>query len=441
MSRVPDRLVAPTTARRSFVRQTAFLASGAAVGALSLSRSAHPAGSDVLRIGLVGCGGRGSGAAVDALNADPGTRLVALADSFEDRLNASLARLKRAKPDQVAVDREHCFVGFDACVRLIASGVDVVLLATPPHFRPAHLAACVAAGKHVFCEKPMAVDAPGVRAVEAACQTARQKNLSIVSGLCYRHAPGIQETMKRVQAGAIGQIIAVQATYNCSSPWFRNRKREPGWTEMEYQMRNWYPFTWLSGDHNVEQHVHCLDQALWGLKGKPPLKAWGMGGRQRREDPAIGNIFDHHAVVYEYADGARVFSFCRRQEGCFNEVTNRFFGTRGRCELMKNVIEGESPWRYQGPKANMYAIEHEVLFRSIRQSEPVNDGTFMTLSTMMEILGRMATYTGGEITWEQALHSNESLAPSRYAWDADPPILPGPDGQYPIAMPGITRCS
>jgi len=438
MSRGLKSAPAPAASRRSFLQTTTL----AAAGALTLARGAHAAGGDeTLRVGLVGCGGRGSGAANDAMNADPGVRLVAMADAFQDRLDASLQRLKKVKPDQVAVDPEHCFVGFDACDRLLASGVDVVLLATPPHFRPLHLAACVAAGKHVFCEKPMAVDAPGVRAVLAACQAARQKDLSVVSGLCYRHAPGIQETMKRVHGGQIGEIIALQATYNCATPWFRNRKREPQWTEMEYQMRNWYPFTWLSGDHNVEQHVHSLDKSLWALGGKTPLKAWGMGGRQRREPPAIGNIFDHHAVVYEFAEGVRVFSFCRRQDGCFNEITDRVFGTRGRCELMKNVIEGPSPWRYQGPKGNMYVAEHEVLFRSIRQRKPVNDGAFMTLSTLMEIMGRMATYTGQEITWEQALNSQESLAPARYAWDAEPPVLPGPDGQYPLALPGITRFS
>ena len=440
MSQNRGNIAASSRSRRDFLRGATLLTAGAAAAAsLSVSRAVHAAGSDAIRVGLVGCGGRGCGAAVNALNADRGARLVAVADAFQDRLDGSVERLRKAKPDQVAVDRDHRFAGFEACDRLIASGVDVVLLATPPHFRPLHLAACVAAGKHVFCEKPMAVDAPGIRAVEAACQQAKQKNLSIVSGLCYRHDPGIQETMKRVRDGAIGKIVAIQETYNTATPWFRNRKREPNWTEMEYQVRNWYPFTWLSGDHNVEQHVHSLDKACWALGDRPPLKAWGMGGRQRREEPAIGNIYDHHAVVYEYTGGVRVCSFCRRQDGCANEMSDRFLGTRGRAELMKHVIEGESPWRYRGKKGNMYDAEHVVLFQSIRRSAPVNDGSFMTLSTMMAILGRMTTYTGQEITWEQAIHSKESLAHARYAWDAAPPVLPNADGQYPQALPGITR--
>ena len=435
MSLDSKNVSASPSSRRNFLRSSALLAASS----LAIPRSVHAVGSDLLRVGLVGCGGRGSGAAVNALNADRGARLVAMADAFQDRIDGSLERLKKAKPDQVTVDRDHCFVGFDACDRLIASGVDVVLLATPPHFRPQHLAACVAAGKHVFCEKPMAVDAPGVLAVQAASQSAKQKNLSIVAGLCFRYAPGTRETMKRVLDGGIGKIIAIQSTYNTSSPWHRNRQREPGWTEMEYQMRNWYPFTWLSGDHNVEQHVHSLDKACWALAEQTPMKAWGLGGRQRRGEQSIGNIFDHHTVVYEYADGVRVYSFCRRQDGCANEVSDHFLGTLGRCELMKNTITGQTPWRYEGPKGNMYDAEHEVLFRSIRQRQPVNDGSFMTNSTMMAILGRMTTYTGQEITWEQAIQSKQSLSPSSYAWDAEPPILPGPDTQYPLALPGITR--
>jgi len=428
-----------SASRRQFLRKTAALATAGVAASLSLARSAYAAGSDTLRLGLVGCGGRGTGAAVNALDADPGTKVVALADAFPDRVESSLQRLKKSRPDRVAVDPDHCFAGFDACDKLLASGVDVVLLATPPHFRPMHLAACVAAGKHVFCEKPMAVDAPGVRSVSASCEEAKKKNLSVLAGLCCRHHTGIQETMKRVQDGAIGRIVAVQETYNVAGPWFRNKQREPGWTEMEYQMRNWYPFTWLSGDHNVAQHVHSLAKACWALGDRPPVKAWGLGGRQVRSATTIGNIFDHHAVVYEYSDGVRVYSFCRRQDGCANEVSDQILGTRGRAELIKGVIEGDNPWRYQGPKCNMHEAEHVVLFRALRQGKTVNDGSFMTLSTLMAILGRMVTYTGQTITWEQAAGSKESLSPARYAWDADPPILPEAGGGYPLAVPGVTR--
>jgi predicted dehydrogenase len=426
--------------RRDFLKTSAAVAGAAIAGCLSPSRAAYAAGSDVIKIGLVGCGGRGSGAAINAMNAGKDIRLVAMADAFPDRLQSSLQQLKKQRPDQVAVEPDHCFIGFDAYQKLIDSGVDVVLLATPPHFRPIHLAACVAAGKHTFFEKPVAVDAPGVREVIKACEEAKKRNLAAVCGLCWRHDAAVKETMKRVHDGAIGQIVAIQETYNASPPWFRNKPRESQWTEMEYQMRNWYPFTWLSGDHNVEQHVHSLDKACWALNDETPLKAWGMGGRQVRSEETIGQIFDHHAVCYQYASGVRVYSYCRRQGGCYNEVSDIILGSKGRALMPQRCsIEGENRWRYQGPKGNMYDVEHIELFESIRQGKPRNDGAYAALSTMLAILGRMATYTGKEITWEQAINSKEKLAPARYAWDAEPPVLPDKNGQYPMAVPGVTK--
>lgn len=429
------------SSRREFLKMSAAVAGAGALGSLAMGRAVHAAGSDVLRIGLVGCGGRGSGAAVNAMNVSSNNKLVAMADAFADRLERSLEQLQKAKPEQVAVDADHRFAGFDACQKLLASDVDVVLLATPPHFRPMHLKACVEAGKHVFAEKPVAVDAPGVRAVLAACEAARQKNLSIVSGLCWRYDNGVRETIARVHGGQIGRIVAIRTTYNCGPPWFRNVARQPGQTEMDYQMRNWYPFTWLSGDHNVEQHVHSLDKAAWALGDRPPARAWGMGGRQVRTEEAIGNIFDHHAVVYQFDDDVEVYSYCRRQAGCYNETSDYILGTKGRCNVLKYRIEGEKPWRYEGPKNNKYDDEHAALFQSIRQNKPINDGAFMTLSTMWAILGRMVTYTGQQITWQEAIDSSETLAPQRYDWDAAPPVLPDKDGKYPFAVPGITRFS
>ena len=427
----------PRASRRRFLTTSAVTAG--ALLTTGIQRTAHAAGNETLTIGLVGCGGRGSGAAVNALTADPGSKLVAMADVFGDRMEGSLPRIKKAKPDQVAVEPDQMFGGFDGYKKLIAGDVDVVILATPPHFRPAHLAACVEAGKHVFCEKPVAVDAPGVRAVLASCEEAKKKRLSIVSGLCWRYDPGVRETMKRVMDGAIGRIVTVQETYNCGPPWFRNKDRQPDWTEMEYQMRNWYPFTWLSGDHNVEQHVHSLDKVGWLMNEEPPERAWGMGGRQVRSEDAIGNIFDHHAVVYEYSGGARLHSYCRRQANCANDTSDHFFGTDGHCDVLKLRIDGKNEWRYDGPKGNKYVIEHEELFNSIRGGEPVNNGLFMARSTMLAILGRMVTYTGQAITWEKAINSEESLSPAAYAWDADPPSLPDADGDYPFAVPGVTR--
>ncbi len=425
--------------RRNFLKSTTAAIGAATAGSLAIGRTAHAAGSDILKIGLIGCGGRGTGAAANAMDADKNTKLVAMADAFADKMEGSLERLKKIKPDQVAVDADHCFSGFDAYKKLLASDVDVIVHGTTPHFRPEHLKACVDAGKHVFCEKPVAVDAPGVHAILDACEAAKKKNLSIVSGLCWRYHQGIQETIGRVRDGAVGDVVAIQTTYNCGAPWSRNKARQAEWTEMEHQMRNWYPFTWLSGDHNVEQHIHSLDKAAWILGDEPPQRAWGVGGRQVRSEEAIGNIFDHHAVVYEYANGVRVFSQCRRQTGCYNDVSDHVLGSKGTCNVIKFRIEGQNPWRYKGPKINMYVAEHEALFKAIRSGKPINNGLYMARSTMLAILGRMVTYTGKAITWDEAMNSKETLSPKNYAMDAAPPVMPNADGSYPLAMPGITK--
>jgi myo-inositol 2-dehydrogenase / D-chiro-inositol 1-dehydrogenase len=422
--------------RRDFLRKS--VASGvAAYSAVSLVRSVHAAGDDVLKIGLIGCGGRGSGAALNALGADKNCKLVAMADAFGDRLESSLRFIKKAGGDKVAVDADHCFVGLDAGDKLIQSGVDVVLLCEPPHFRPAHLKSAIAAGKHVFCEKPVAVDAPGVRSVLASAAEARKKGLSLVSGLCWRHNSGVRETMQRVLDGAIGDVVSIQETYLTGHT--SHRPRQPDWTEMLYQLRNWYYFTWLSGDFNVEQHVHSIDKAAWAMHDQPPLRAWGMGGRQVRVDPKFGTIFDHHAVVYECANGTRVHSYCRQMPGCFADVSDIIVGAKGKANVLKNKIEGEKTWHYSGPQPNMYDVEHQELFASIRAGKPINDGERVANSTMWTILGRMVDYTGQELTWEQAINSQETLAPAKYAFDAEPPVKPDADGRYPIAVPGVTQ--
>jgi predicted dehydrogenase len=436
------------------ISRRSFLSTSAAVGtaALALSRGVHAAGSDTLRVGLVGCGSRGAGAAANALNADKGTKLVALADAFGDRLEGSLARLKKMYPDQVDVNPSHCFVGFDAYQQLIASGVDVVLLATPPHFRPRHLKAAIEAGKHVFCEKPVAVDATGVRSVQATSELAKQKRLNLVSGLCWRYDTVIRETMKRVHGGAIGDIVAVQTTRNLGFLWSFPRK--PEWTEMEFQMRNWYYFTWLSGDHNVEQQIHGIDKCSWALKDEPPLRAWGTSGRQVRTESKWGNIYDHHAVVYEYASGARMYAFARQQPGCFNDYSEIILGTKGRCDLQKGRIEGETNWRYgatagdlsgyggrlrKGGLRPMHQVEQDELFAAIRAGKVINNGDYMCQSTLVAILGRTVGYTGQQITWEQMCKSREDLSPKRYAFDAEPPICRDAAGNYPVAIPGVTK--
>jgi len=432
-----------------------FLRTSAAVGGsvLAVHRGVHAAGSDILRVGLVGCGSRGAGAASNAINADPGVRVVALADAFADRMNGTLKVLKDRHPNQVDVDPSRCFAGFDSYKELIACGVDVVLLAAPPHFRPLHLAAAIEADKHVFAEKPVGVDATGVRSVMATCELARKKKLCIVSGLCWRYDTVIRETIQRVHDGAIGDIVAVQSTRNLGYLW--ERPRQPEWTEMEFQMRNWYYFTWLSGDHNVEQQIHGLDKCTWALRDRAPVKVWAASGRQVRVEPKYGDIYDHHAVVYEYDDGARMYAIARQQPNCYNDYSEMLMGTKGRCDLQKGRIEGETNWEY-GQQAGdlsgfgvkkarkdalrpMHQVEQDELFAAIRAGKVINNGEYMCLSTLVAIMGRTAGYTGQLIEWEQMKNSKLDLSPQRYAFDAAPPTLPGPDGKYPVAMPGVTK--
>ena len=437
MPKSTDSAAARQPSRRDFLKVSAATAGGALAGGLSIARGAHAAGDDVLKVGLIGCGGRGTGAAGNALNVDENTKLTALADPFADKMQGSIERLTKKYGDRIVADESTCFDGFDGYKKVIESGVDVVILATPPHFRPMHLEAAVNAGLHVFCEKPVAVDAPGIRSVLATCKKAKEKNLNVVSGLCWRYHNGVKETMKQVLDGAIGRITSIQETYLTGTLWHRGR--EPDDTEMKYQMRNWYYFTWLSGDHNTEQHVHSLDKALWAMGDEPPIRAWGTGGREVRTDPKWGDIYDHHAVVYEYPDNVLVHAYCRQQGGCYRDVSDHFIGTKGHANILRNQIDGENEWRYDGPGGSMYDLEHQALFEAIRSGRPINNGVYMARSTMLAILGRMVTYTGQAITWEDAINSEQSLSPAAYTWDADPPTLPDEEGRYPVAIPGVTK--
>ena len=439
MSHSQETHAAARSSRRDFLKtSSALAAAGALAGSLSIGRSAYAAGNDVLKIGLVGCGGRGTGAAVNALGADANCKLVAMADVFNERLQSSLENIKKEFPDKVAVNPDHCFLGFDSGKKLIESGVDVVILGEPPHFRPENLKAAVAAGKHVFCEKPVAVDAPGVRSILATVEEAKKKNLNIVSGLCWRYDVGVQETMKRVLDGAIGEIVSIQENY-LAGP-LSYRPRQPNWTEMEHQLRNWQYFVWLSGDFNNEQHVHSLDKAAWALREATPVRAWGIGGQQLR-NPKECDVYDHHAVTYEYAGGVHVHSYCRQMPGCPWDVSDIIFGTKGRANVLERRIEGEKKWQYKGAPAgaHMYDFEHERLFAAIRSGETINNGLYMAHSTMMAILGRLVDYTGQPITWEEMMKSQQTLAPAKYALDATPPVVPGQDGKYPCGTPGVTK--
>jgi myo-inositol 2-dehydrogenase / D-chiro-inositol 1-dehydrogenase len=423
--------------RRQFLKTSAAAISGAAVGSLTLPRAVHAAGSDVLKVGLIGCGGRGAGAAAQALGADPNTKLVAMADIFADRVKASRESLRKLKPEQVAVDDDHCFAGFDAYQKVIASGVDVVLIACTSKFHPEYLQAAVAAGKHVFVEKPHAIDPPGIYVVMAACEEARKKNLAVVSGLCWRYSPLVRETMKRVLDGAIGDIVAIQETY-MRAP-YRLIERQAGQSEIEYQFRNWYHFRWLSGDDVPQSLLHCLDKSAWALHEEPPVKAFGLGGRSSSVGSVFGDVFDNHSVVFEYANGVRVYGQCRAQNGCYGEVSDTLLGTKGRCYLLKGQIEGETNWKYQGGKENMYEVEHQELFASIRSGKPLNNGTYMARSSMLAILGQMVVYTGQQLTWDEALKSTWKAGPDQCAFDMEPPVKPDAAGIYPVPMPGVTR--
>jgi len=422
--------------RRDFFKQTA-VAAPVLAGGLSIARSAHAAGSDTIRLALIGCGGRGTGAAVQALNASRRARLVAMADAFEDRLHQSHQSISKKHTDRVDVPRERRFVGMDSYAKAIDAGVDLVLLTTPPGFRPLHFEAAVKANKHVFMEKPVAVDVPGIRRMIAANEEAKKKGLAVAVGLNIRHQNSAREAVvKRVHDGAIGDISYLRAYGNTGGVWVRPRKSDQ--TEMEYQMRNWYYFNWLCGDLIVEQTVHSLDLVNWG-KGAHPVEAQGMGGRQVRIGPEYGEIFDHHAVEYTYGDGTKMFLFCRHIRNCWNYFGGLAHGTKGDADLLGDLhLTGKEPIRFERG-APGHQVEHDDLFAALDAGQPYNEGDYGITSTMTAILGRMATYSGQVVKWDEAMKSDTDLGPERYSWDAEAPIKPGVDGLYASAMPGQTK--
>ena len=430
-----NTLNAGKTNRREFIKSTgAAVIGSAATFNLAFSTSAFAQNENTLKVGLIGCGGRGTGAANEALHADPNVVLTAMGDAFQDRLDQSFDNLLKMHPDKVKVENENKFVGFDAYRKVMESGVDVVLLATPPGFRPDHLNAAIDAGKHVFCEKPMAVDAPGVRKVLDAVKKSKEKNLSLVSGFTLRYDNQRRALFGRVLDGEIGKIKSVSSTRNGGYLWYK--PRQPTWGEMEYQLRNWYYYNWLSGDFIVEMIVHSLDMMSWAMGDKMPVRATGTGGRQARTDEKWGNIYDHFAIEYEYEDEVCGVNFCRQQDGCSTRNTVEVYGTEGNAFAGGNAfkITGKNQWEYQGEKNNPYQTQHNELFASIRKGQPMNDGDFMANSTMMAILGRMVAYSGQTLTWDEALNSNHVLGPdiNDYSWDLQ---WPGPG----IAIPGITK--
>jgi predicted dehydrogenase len=420
------------SSRRTFLmNSSATVAASAALASLEIAGNAYARADDTIKVGLVGCGGRGTGAAEQALTADKGVKLVAVADAFQNRADSCLELLKKSDVgSQVDVASDKVFIGFDAYKKVIDE-VDVVLLTSTPHFRPEHLAYAVAKGKHVFMEKPVATDAPGVRSVLQSVAEARSKGTAIVSGFCWRYDKPRRETMKRYFDGAVGKALAIETTYNSSGVWEPPKTREDVGSEMELQMRNWYYYDWLSGDHIVEQAIHGIDTMSWALGDKPPIQCFGVGGRQVRVEPKYGNIYDHFSIVYEYPDNVRGYHQCRHWKGTALRVKDYILGEKGVVDVFGNSISGENKWRYRGAKSNMYQVEHDEMFAALRAGKTPNNGEEAARTTLVAIMGRMAAYTGEVITYEAAMNSKENLGPKEYVWGDAP--------QRPVPMPGLTK--
>ncbi len=434
---------APESNRRDFLKTSAVAAGTVAAAQLALQSGVYASGDDAIKIGLVGCGGRGTGAASQALRTEGNVKLVGVADAFEDSAKNVVRNLRESLGEQgsrVAVKDDMIFTGFDAYQKLIDSGIDLVILATPPGFRPIHFEYAVRAGKNIFMEKPVAVDPPGVRQVLEANKIAKEKKLKVGVGLQRHHQAPYLETIARLKDGAIGDIIALRVYWNGGGVWEPRLKRENAKSEMEYQMRNWYYYNWLCGDHIVEQHIHNLDVGNW-VKGDFPVRASGMGGREVRKDQRYGEIYDHHAVEYEFADGTRMYSQCRHIPNCWNSVSEYAHGSKGTCDISgaRISVPGSEDWRFREKSKDAYQVEHDDLFHAIRTGADYNEADNGAMSTMTAILGRLCTYSGKVIEMSEALASNISLMPKTFSWDANPPVMPDSEGRYPVAVPGVTR--
>ena len=422
--------------RRNFLKTTAGAAGVALAAGFPAIISAQTV-SNAIKVGLVGCGGRGTGAASQALHADDYAELTAVADVDQSHIDRSLGTLKRISKiaDRVKVEQPNQFLGLDAYQKVIDSGVDVVLLATPPGFRPTMLAACVDAGKHIFCEKPASTDPTGIRWVLESTEKAKSKNISLVAGFCWRYNDMIEATVKQVQDDAIGRVVAYYATYytNPVKPMPPASERPAGMSDTEWQIRNWYNFVWLCGDSLVEQAVHSADKIAWVMHDEPPVSCVAVGGRVIPAEG--GNIYDHFEVNYIYPNGVRAFLANRQIVGCYNENSDYILGTDGTCTIGRGPtpkIEGKTNWTWAGQKYDMYQREHDLLFASIRKHQPINDGKRLATSTLLAIMGRMAAYTGQQVTWDEALNSKEKLYPDNLDWNGSLPVPPR-------AEPGITK--
>jgi len=426
------------SSRRDFLRTSAIAASGAALATMAAPVGAFAAGNDTIKIGMIGAGGRCTGAAMDAMTADPGTKLVAVCDMFMDRAKNARNHLKKQKPEQVDAPDDRCFDGFDGFKEVIKH-VDAVCIANAAKFHPFHAKAAIEAGKHVFVEKPHGVDPLGIKTLNEAIEMAKQKKLSLVSGLQSRFEPGYQETMKRIHDGAIGDIVAIEENF-LRGPYGLYR-RAPGMNEVQYQASNQYHFTWLSGDDVPQSLVHNIDRSLWAMKEVPPATCHGLGGRSSMTDEIYGNVFDHHSVVYVYPSGVRIYAFTRTTTGCYNEVSSIILGTKGRANLLGCSIDGETKWRYDGPHPSPYVEEHKALFGAIRKGEPISSGYHMARSTLVTIMGQISCYTGKEVKYADVEKSDFFYPPKceDCKIDMEPPTKPGPTGSYPVYIPGQSK--
>lgn len=430
--------------RRNFCKNTALAAGGILAVPLDVAASAHVLGDDAIKIALVGCGGRGTGAAAQALSTKENVKLVAMADAFQDRLDNCYEILSKKfiDTDKIAVKDEDKHQGFDAYKAAIDKA-DVVILTTTPGFRPIHFEYAISKNKHVFMEKPVATDARGIRSVLETAKIAKMKRLNVVVGLQRHYQRNYLACLEEIRADKIGQIVSGQVYWNSSGVWVKERQENQ--TEMEYQMRNWYYFNWLCGDHIVEQHIHNIDVANWFI-GEFPIHAQGMGGREVRKGKEFGQIFDHHFVEFTYPSGAVISSQCRHQKGCLDNVSESFMGTKGKIytdSQNKGIItgyDGSTIYEHQGNNdPNPYQTEHDALFASIKAGGVISDAEHAAKTTMTAILGRMATYSGQLITFEDALNKGRSLMPETYSWDTVPPVIPDENGFYPIPVPGVTE--
>ena len=429
--------------RRTFCKQTAAATTGILASTLPLDAMSNVYDNKKLKLALIGCGGRGSGAAVQALTADDKVELYAMADAFRDRIDSSLNGIKEHFDGSKNIDvkEKNMFTGFDAYKKAIDL-CDVVILTTPPGFRPLHFEYAINNDKHVFMEKPLATDAPGIRKVLEVAKIAKEKKLNVVVGLQRHYQDKYITLYNKVVNGDIGKIVSGQVYWNDGGVWVKKRKSSQ--SELEYQMRNWYYFTWLCGDHILEQHIHNIDVANWFV-GDYPISAQGMGGREVRNGIDHGQIFDHHFVEFTYASGAVISSQCRHQTGTASRVDEVFQGSNGSVVTGKGEmtdLSGNIKYKYPNKwneDPNPYQVEHDKLFQSIRNNEVINDVEYGAKSTMTAIMGRMATYTGKKITWDQAINSKEMLVPNNLTWNSTPPTLPDDNGKYLVAIPGKTQ--